>query len=109
MHSSPEGGILGCNWDKNLRTFAPCYSQTHLQQQLKMGGGLALFTILYFSLKETLFFLVLHIFPIETTIRNTSTGGKAARKPNHPCVFRNLYTKQSITENKPKLFMNSIL
>jgi hypothetical protein len=43
-------GILGRNWDKNLKTFAPCYSQsppltdfTHpygfLQQQLKVGGA----------------------------------------------------------------------
>jgi hypothetical protein len=38
----------------------------------------------YFPLKEALFFFLLRIFPIETTIRNTSTGGKPARKPYHP-------------------------
>jgi hypothetical protein len=54
--------ILGRNWDKNVKTFATCYSQTpqpaectppfygfldfkFLQQQLKVCGGLALFTL----------------------------------------------------------------
>ncbi len=23
-----SGGILGSNWDKNLKTFSPCYSQS---------------------------------------------------------------------------------
>jgi hypothetical protein len=27
----PEGGILRRNWNKHLKTFAPCYSQSHPQ------------------------------------------------------------------------------
>jgi hypothetical protein len=25
-----RGRILGCNWDKSLKSFPPCYSQSHL-------------------------------------------------------------------------------
>jgi hypothetical protein len=58
---SGGGCILGRNWDKNLRTFAPCYSQSpppadftppmfvfnlrFLHQQLKVGGSLDLFRL----------------------------------------------------------------
>ncbi len=72
-----RGWILGNNLDKNLKTFAPYYSQSpppadftppmvflnlrFLQHQLKVGGGLALFTLfLCFSWKDALFFLSLH-------------------------------------------------
>ncbi len=61
-HFSKLGCILGRNWDKNLKIFASCCSQSplpadftlpycpflnfrFLQQQLKVGGGLALVTI----------------------------------------------------------------
>ena len=56
------GGILGRNWDKNFKTFASCYLQSpptadfipllpwfswtwdFYKKQLKVGGGLALYT-----------------------------------------------------------------
>jgi hypothetical protein len=55
-----------------------------IQQQLKVRGGMALFTSsLYFPLKVALLFLLLHfiyikthIFPVETTTRNALKGGK---------------------------------
>ncbi len=69
-----------------------------LQQQLKVGGSLALFTSsLCLPLKVALFFVLLvfiytkvHIFPIETIIRNALKGGKPNRKPYHPYGFRNV-------------------
>ncbi len=59
LHSTSRGGILGRNWDGNLKTFAPCYSQSppkqiflsvfldlrFLLQQLTVGGGLDLFPL----------------------------------------------------------------
>jgi hypothetical protein len=65
-----RGCILGRNWDKNLKTFAPCYSKSpmvlldliFLQQQLKVGVGLASFTLsLCLSLKVVLFFLAVYL------------------------------------------------
>jgi len=35
----------------------------------------------------------MHLFPIETKIRNASKGGKPGRKPYHPYNFRNLDKK----------------
>jgi hypothetical protein len=31
----------------------------------------------------------IHLFPIETTVRNAWKGGKPDRKPYHPYGFRN--------------------
>ncbi len=52
----PWGDILGCNWDKSLKTFAPCYSQSHQRNFTPLysfidffysnsGWGLGLFTL----------------------------------------------------------------
>jgi hypothetical protein len=105
-----RGRILGRNWEKNLKTFAPCYSQSPQPAEFTppysflvleistttadSGWGLGIVYII--SLKVALFFLLLrfiymciHLFPIETIIRNASKGGKPDRKPYHPYCFRN--------------------
>jgi hypothetical protein len=97
-------GILGRNGDENLKTFSPCYSQSSpltflltpmvlldlfLQQQLKVGGGLAVFTIYLclllkvamFSLIYTLFMYKYMLSDIETIIRKALKGVKPERKP----------------------------
>jgi hypothetical protein len=66
-----------------------------LQPQLKVGGGLALFT---------LFFCLPLKIEKELTIRNASKGGKPDRKLYHPFGFRML-----LLNKKSNLFMNSIL
>jgi hypothetical protein len=109
-----SGDVLGRNWDKNLKNFAPCF----LHQRILLppngflgleiygwkwggggGGGLALFSLsLCLPLKVALFFLLfhffymqIHIFPIETIIINALKGRKPDRKPYHPYGFRNPY------------------
>jgi hypothetical protein len=110
---------------KNLKAFAPCYSQSPppadftppyvfldlicLRQQLKVGGGLALFTLsLCLPVKVALIFLLLHFiykytsFPHKTTIRNASTGDKPDGKPYPPLWFQN-----SIQNNQPMNKLNN--
>ncbi len=73
-------GILGRNWDKNLKTFAPCYSQSpppadlaptmvfldlrFLQQQLKVGGGLVLFTFFCATFENIIVLSLITLFYI---------------------------------------------
>jgi hypothetical protein len=60
-----------------------------LQQQLKMGGGLAFFYIISLFTFEssivlsliTFYFIYKGIFSIETTIKNALKGRKPGRKP----------------------------
>jgi hypothetical protein len=67
----------------------------NLPSQLKVGGGLALFTLfLYLPLKVEK----------EITIRNESKRGKPDRKLYHPFGFR-----MTLLNKKSTLFMNSIL
>jgi hypothetical protein len=99
-------------WDKNLTTFAPCYPKSPpdadfttplygflereiLKPQLKVGGGLALFTL----------FLCLTLkIEKELTIRNAAKGGKPGRKLYHHFGF-----SMPLLNKKSSLFMNSIL
>jgi hypothetical protein len=109
--------MLGRSWDKNLKTFAPCYSQSlhqlilpstaspmvfldlrFLQQQLKVDEGWLCLHYLFDIAEKirivlsliTLHFLYKYI-QIETTITNAPKGGKHDRNPFHPNGFRNPY------------------
>jgi hypothetical protein len=96
-----RGGILGRNWDKNLKTFAACYSQSP-PPSLYILEVAVFFFLLHFIYKS------IHLIPQETIIRNAWKGGKPNRKLFHPYGFRNP-TKQSISEETSRLFMNSTL
>jgi hypothetical protein len=50
----------------------------------------------------TLYFYLIHLFPIETTIRSASQGGRPDRKPYHFYVSE-IHTKHSINEGKTKI------
>ncbi len=56
----------------------------------------------------SLYFYINKIFPIETIIKNAKKGGKTDRKPYHPYMVSEKYTKKSIDEENSSLFMNSI-
>jgi len=87
-----------------------------LKQQLKVGGGLALFNLsLYSPLKVAFLFLLLyfifteiHFFPIE---KKRNARKKENLTKNHTTrLVSEIHTKQSINiENSTSLFMNSIL
>ncbi len=73
-------GILGRNWDKNLKTFAQCYSQSPQPGDFTSPYGfLGLLGFLQ-ATAESGWGLV------------ASKGGKPDRKPYHLYGFRNSYT-----------------
>ncbi len=85
-----------------------------LQQQLKVGGGLALFNLSLCSpLKVAFLFLLLyfifteiHFFPIEKTKRNARKKENLTKNHTTPLVSE-IHTKQSTNkENSTSLFMN---
>ncbi len=107
---------------KNLKTFAPCYSKSPppagftpptifldlrlLHQQLKIGGGLALFTLSHslplklalFSLFLLFIYIQIYIFSRETIIRNASKGGKQITIPH--MVSESIQKNQSMKETQ---------
>ena len=114
-----EGEILDVVGTEILR-LAPCYSQSPQTAEFTpppphgffgleistatadSGWGFCIVYII--SLKVQLLFLLLHFiymcilfFPIKTTIRNASKGGKPDRKPTIPMVSE-IHTKLSMNE-----------
>jgi hypothetical protein len=85
-----RGGILGRNWKSPPPADPPPPSIVFIVLSL-----IALY----------LYTNTVHIFPIETIIRN---AGKPNRKPYDPHGFSHLYEK-SVNEEKSSLLMKSIL